>query len=98
MGAFRDMRLWLYLMLLCIGLGMWSLLQVGKIMEQDQLERMRHRRWRLEARAWGFGEREGWYLAFWRWLASQRGETRNRKVQAEGLALNSWKYGLRVDE
>ena len=85
-------------MLLCFGLGMWSLLQAEGIMEQDQLERERHQLWRLQARAWGFAEREGWYLAFWRWLASQRGETRNRTILAEGVARDSWKYGRRVDD
>ena len=64
-------------MLPCFGWGMWSLLQEG-ILEQDQLEGIRHRLWRLEARIRGFGDREALYLAFWRWLASQRGETRNR--------------------
>jgi hypothetical protein len=98
MRAFRDVQLWLSLMLPCFGLGMRSRLQVERSMEQDQLERERHQLWRLQARTWGFAEREGWYLAFWRWLASQRGETSNRKVQAEGVALDSWKYGLRVDD
>ena len=88
----------MYLMLLCFGLGRWSRLQAEAIMEQDQLERMRHRLWRLEARIGGFAECEGRYLAFWRWLASQRGETRNRKVLTEGVARDSWKYGLRVDD
>jgi hypothetical protein len=59
---------------------MWSLLQAEAIMEQDQLDRMRHRLWRLEASIRGFGEREAGYLAFWRWLASQRGQTRNRTI------------------
>ena len=67
-------------MLLCFGLGMRSLLQAEAVMNQDPLERMRHRLWRLEARIGGFAEREAWYLAFWRWLASQRGETRNRMI------------------
>jgi len=68
---------------------MLSLLQVEEIMGQDQLESERHQLWRLQARTWGFGEREGWYLAFWRWLASQRGETSNRKVQEEGVAVKA---------
>ena len=85
-------------MLLGFGLGMWSLLQGEASMEQDQLESIRHRLWRLEARIGGFAEREGRYLAFWRWLASQRGETRHREVLAEGVARNSWQYGLRIDD
>ena len=67
-------------------------------MEQDQLDRMRHRLWRLEARIRGFADREALYLSFWRWLASQRGETRNRTIRAEGVARDSWKYGRRVDD
>ena len=67
-------------MLLGFGLGMWSLRQGEASMEQDQLESIRHRLWRLEARIGGFAEREAWHLAFWRWLASQRGETRNRTI------------------
>jgi hypothetical protein len=85
-------------MLPCFGLGRWSLLQAEASMEPDQLESMRHRVWRLEARIGGFAEREAWYLAFWRWRASQRGETRNRAILAEGVAPDSWKYGLRVDD
>ena len=85
-------------MLLCFGLGMWRLLPAEAIMEQDQLESMRHRLWRLEARIGGFAEREAWYLAFWRWRASQRGETRHRTILAAGVALDSWKYGKRVEE
>jgi hypothetical protein len=58
-------------------------------MEQDQLDSMRRRLWRLEARIRGFADREALYLSFWRWLASQRGETRNRGSQAAGMALKS---------
>jgi hypothetical protein len=83
------MQLWLYLMLLCMGLGMWSLLQAEAIMEQDQLDSMRHRLWRLEARIRGFADREALYLSFWRWFAAQRGETRHRGSLAAGIALKS---------
>jgi hypothetical protein len=68
---------------------MLSQLQVEEIVEQDQLDSMRHRLWRLEARIRGFGEREALYLAFWRWLASQRGETRNRESLAARVAVKS---------
>jgi hypothetical protein len=89
MGAFREVQLWLYLMLLCFGLGRLSLLQAEAIMEQDQLEKMLPRLWRLEARLRGFADREALYLSFWRWLASQRGETSNRGSLAAGIALRS---------
>jgi hypothetical protein len=76
-------------MLLCIGLGMWSLQQAEAIMEQEQRDKMRHRLWRLEARIRGFADREALYLSFWRWLAAQRGETSNRGSLAAGIALKS---------
>lgn len=85
-------------MLLCFGVGRWSLLQAEAIMGQDQFASERHRLWRLQGRTWDFAEREGWYLAFWQWLAAQRGETRHRTILAEGVALDSWKYGQRVDD
>jgi hypothetical protein len=55
---------------------MLSQLQAEEMMEQDPLQSMCHRLWCLEAKIRGFGEREAQYLAFWRWLASQRGGTR----------------------
>lgn len=85
-------------MLPCFGLGVRTLLQAEGIMGQDQCESERKQLWRLQGRTWDFAEREGWYLAFWQWLAAQRGETRNRKFPAEGVALDSWKYGRRVDD
>jgi hypothetical protein len=57
--------------------------------EQDQLESERHQLWRLQGRTWDFAEREGGYLAFWQWLASQRGETSNRGSLAAGIAVKS---------
>lgn len=81
----------------CFGLGVLSLLQAEGIMWQDQHESTRHQLWRLQARTWDCAEREAWYLAYWQWLASQRGETKNRTILAEGVALDSWQYGLRVD-
>jgi hypothetical protein len=68
---------------------MLSQLQVEGLVEQDELDSMRHRLWRLEARMKGFGEREAVYLAFWRWLASEREESSNRESLAAGVAVKS---------
>jgi hypothetical protein len=68
------------------------------IMGQDQREKMQRQLWLLLARVCGFSGREARYLAFWRWLASQRGETRNRTVLAAGVAQGSGNYGRRVDD
>ena len=41
----------------------------------------RRRAWRLQAISAGFTPDEANALAFWRWLASQRGETGQRVVR-----------------
>jgi hypothetical protein len=62
-------------------------------------EAMCRRLSRLRAASWGFSLEEAGRLAFWKWLAAQRGETSER-----GLLLHpqpsrfSWSYGLRVDD
>jgi aminoglycoside/choline kinase family phosphotransferase len=47
-------------------------------MEQSELEQARRDRYLRAARNLGFPERQARYLAFWRWLARQRGETKER--------------------
>jgi hypothetical protein len=46
------------------------------------------------ARSLGFQPGEADRLAFWRWLARQRGETRERTVPTETARI-AYSYGLR---
>jgi hypothetical protein len=69
------------------------------VMVLDTEEELRRRLSRLRAASWGYSLEEAGRLAFWKWLAAQRGETSKR-----GLLLHpqpsrfSWSYGLRVDD
>lgn len=49
-------------------------------MDPERLERLRRISHGLAAVRLGFSEDEAAHLAFWRWLARQRGETNDRVV------------------
>jgi hypothetical protein len=51
--------------------------------ELDITESYRRRVWRLAAEALGFQERQANFLAFWYWLARQRGETKHRLERSD---------------
>ncbi len=57
-------------------------------------EAQRRHYWRVHARFYGFTAREADRLAFWKWLAQQRGETKQR---GEGgyVARVQWTFGAR---
>jgi hypothetical protein len=62
-------------------------------------EAMRRRLGRLRAASWGFSLEEAGRLAFWKWLAGQRGATSTRELQPHPQPDRwSWSHGLRVDE
>jgi hypothetical protein len=62
-------------------------------------EAMRRRLSRLRAASWGFSLEAAGRLAFWKWLAGQRGETSARDLQPHPQpARCSWSYGLRGDD
>ena len=44
----------------------------------------------------GFSERQAKYLAFWHWLARQRGETKQRGV-LDPAAASGWRFGRRTN-
>jgi hypothetical protein len=68
-------------------------------MDLDPIEEMRRYRSRLRATTHGFSLAEAGRLAFWKWLAAQRGETSTRGSPPHlQPAQLSWKYGLRVDD
>jgi hypothetical protein len=62
-------------------------------------EAMRRRLGRLRAASWGFSLEEAGRLAFWKWLAAERGETSQRGVLCPPQpARFSGSYGLRLDD
>ena len=67
-------------------------------MDPDPAELARRQSWSVAARFLDFDTRQAARLAFWRWLARQRGETSRREPLERRLAVDSWKYGLRVDD
>ena len=67
-------------------------------MALEPTEDMRRRLSRLGAATWGFSLEEAGRLAFWKWLAAQRGETSRREQPQRQLVHLAWKYGLRVDD
>jgi hypothetical protein len=54
----------------------------GTVEQDDREERLR---WvsRRVAKALGFSDREAASLAFWRWLARERGETKHRVIELD---------------
>jgi hypothetical protein len=68
-------------------------------MELDPIEALRRRLSRLRAASWEFSPEQAGRLAFWKWLAAQRGETSKRELQPHPQpARFSWSSALRVDE
>jgi hypothetical protein len=67
-------------------------------MALDPAEAMQRRLSRRRATSWGFSIEEAGRLAFWKWLAVQRGETRRREQPQPQPAHLSWRYELRVDD
>ena len=67
-------------------------------MDADPTELARRQSWSVAARFLDFDARQAARLAFWRWLASQRGETSRRAPLERRLVVDSWQYGLRVDD
>ena len=64
-------------------------------MDQDELEQARRQLYLRAARSLGFPERQAQFLAFWRWLASQRGETKARGAP-EWAATSSRRFARRT--
>jgi hypothetical protein len=64
-------------------------------MHPHERETERRRVLCILAKTWGFTAREATSLAFWTWLAEQRGETRARVVPKEpvgaGRACSDWR-------
>jgi hypothetical protein len=68
-------------------------------MELEPTEEMRRRLSRLRAACSGFSLEEAGRLAFWKWLAAERGETSQRGVLCPPQpARFSGSYGLRLDD
>ena len=67
-------------------------------MELDPIEALRRRLSRLRAASWEFSPEQAGRLAFWKWLAAQRGETSQRGLLDRPPARSSRSYGLRVDD
>jgi len=67
-------------------------------MDPNSAERARRQSWGVAARVLDFDDRQAARLAFWRWLARQRSETSRREPVERRLAVEAWKYGLRVDD
>jgi len=67
-------------------------------MELEPTEAMRRRLSRIRAASWGFSFEDGGRLAFWKWLAAQRGETNKRDLSPHQPSRFSWRYGLRMDD
>jgi aminoglycoside/choline kinase family phosphotransferase len=63
-------------------------------MDKDELELTRRQMYLLAARELGIPERQAEFLAFWRWLARQRGETKVRGG-SEYAAASSSRFGGR---
>jgi hypothetical protein len=64
--------------------------------EIDIQEWNRRRGWRLRARGYGFRSEVADRLAFWYWLAQQRGETKQRTLPERAASL-AWTFGARVE-
>src|SRR3954452_5989152 len=62
-------------------------------MALDPAEAMQRRLSRIRATSWGFSIEEAGRLAFWKWLAVQRGETRKRE-QLQSAQLGAEEQGL----
>jgi aminoglycoside/choline kinase family phosphotransferase len=59
-------------------------------MDQDELEQARRQLYLRAARSLGFPERQAQFLAFWRWLARQRGETKARGASEYAAVSRGW--------
>ena len=64
-------------------------------MDQDELEFTRRKLYLRAARRLGVPERQAQFLAFWHWLARQRGETKARGTP-EHAAASDWRFGKRA--